>query len=70
MDLIYQLEHRARDLCRLCYFWRRGTSTIPAGDGDWGPSARLIDQAGEYERAAHLEAHTPSNLEDELSEVG
>lgn len=32
IDIIYQLDHRARDLCRLCYLWRESTTAIPAGD--------------------------------------
>lgn len=71
MDLIYQLEHRSKDLCRLCYLWSQSTSTIPAGNTDWGPSANLIDQAGAFERAAHLVAEdSPSDLQDEISEAG
>lgn len=64
VDMIYQLEHRGRDLSRLCYFWRRSTVGIPAGDNAWGPSALQIEQAGDYGRVAHIV------LEEKLSDCG
>lgn len=69
--MIYQLEHRARELCRLCYYWQRSTVNIPAGDNEWGPSAVQIQHAGEYERAAHVACQeSGSELDDAVSDVG
>ncbi|KAF7964775.1 hypothetical protein HWV62_3126 [Athelia sp. TMB] len=71
VDMLYQLERRERDLCRLCYFWKKSTSAIhiSADDNTWGPSAEQIDQAGVYERAEHVDAE-PLPVDSESSDSG
>lgn len=70
VDMIYQLEHRARELCRLCYYWSSSTRNIPAGNNNWGPSVLQIKQAGEYELAAHVTSQDAAlDIEDAVSDV-
>lgn len=68
--MIYQLEHRARELCRLCYYWSYSTVKIPAGNNDWGPSVLQIQRAGEHELATHVASQeTALDFEDGVSDI-
>ena len=50
-DLVYQLDLRAKYLCRLCVIWRRDIRSMPEhhyGD-EWGPSDEDLQVALEVE---------------------
>lgn len=55
-NLVYQLELRAEELCRLCVIWRRNIRPLPGDDhGDaWGPSDKDLQDALVFEFNPHL----------------
>ncbi|KAF7967752.1 hypothetical protein HWV62_33227 [Athelia sp. TMB] len=70
IDLIYQMEHRARLLCRLCYIWRSSTTAMPGDNDAWGPSIHQMDQAGTHEVAAHVTSEQAPIDTADLDDVG
>jgi hypothetical protein len=70
-DLIYQLDLRARELCRLCVTWRSKLRPIPVDDDEfWGPSANDLQQASELEFNPRWEDDSGTEEEDHRSGEG
>ncbi|KAF7969128.1 hypothetical protein HWV62_28246 [Athelia sp. TMB] len=72
VDLLYKLEHRGRELCRVCFLWRVSTEDIPGGDDQWGPPTALVDQAGENDHKGYVGSCTPEpsrDLSDDMSDA-
>lgn len=55
-DLVYSLSREAKELCRLCFLWRRDCRIIPCNLGEsWGPSESEIMAAGTLEFNTRLD---------------
>ncbi|KAF7970090.1 hypothetical protein HWV62_25014 [Athelia sp. TMB] len=63
IDMLYHLESRSRELCRLCFLWREPARIIPVGNEMWGPPEELIRKAGMVENTAYVKQNSPSDSE-------
>jgi hypothetical protein len=64
-NIIYQLDLRAQELCRLCVVWRSKLRPIPADiDEFWGPLADDLRQASELEFNPRWENDNDTEEED------
>ncbi|EPS94432.1 hypothetical protein FOMPIDRAFT_128943 [Fomitopsis schrenkii] len=58
-DLLFQLEQRQQDLCRLCVTWKAEVDVIPCAysmHASWGPSEHRLHEASVYEVTESVDA--------------
>lgn len=68
--MIYQLERRATELCRLCVSWERAVRAIPPQrtmPESWGPSAERLRSAASSEYQPSWEVNIETHEDDEDS---
>lgn len=68
-DVLYQLQLRSQELCRLCAIWQRKIRSLPKSNHEqsWGPSDAEV-QASAVSEVTENWAEEASDSEEEISE--
>ena len=63
MDIIFQLDLHATELCRLCHTWRTKVQSIPGSEDldSWGPSEQELLEAAIWKVTANWNNADESN---------